>query len=388
MRTVIATLMTGLMLASCSVQSYKGRTGFDQAHFDELQKRIDNPLTPEDVRYRFVEASDLTLLGKLMPTSNPYHRIDTAAYPVADRSVNNLVRTPGGLAVMFRTNSSTVSVQTVWGEVYDDPATMAMSYRGYDMYIKEGDRWIWAASGAVHSDRLDADKVLIKNMERCEHECLLYLPILSEIVSCRIGVEEGAYIEPAESPFRHRVVFHGSSFTHGVSTSRAGLSYPMQFMRNTGIQVLPLGVSGKCTMQPYFADVLKDVEADAFVFDAFSNPMPRTMRRNFKNFLDTLVAAHPGKPIVFQRSIYRERRNYNTQVEAIEKARRDMSETLMSEIASDPKYKDVYFIDTNASVDSHETTVDGVHPNDYGYYLWYKSIEKPLLRIFAKYGLK
>ena len=216
----------------------------------------------------------------------------------------------------------------------------------------------------------------------------MYFPILSEIISCQIGVEEGAYLKPLESPFRHRVVFHGSSFTHGVSTSRAGLSYPMQFMRNTGIQVLPLGVSGKCTMQPYFAEILKDVAADAFVFDSFSNPMPAKMKRNFRNFLDTLIEAHPGKPIVFQRSIYRERRNYDTRTDAIERSRRDMSETLMEEISHDPKYRDVYFIDTNASVPSHETTVDGVHPNDYGYYLWYKSIEKPLKRIFARYGIK
>lgn len=376
------------LCSSCSLDRYKAKSGFEQAYFDSLQVQIDNPLTPKGVEYRYVEASQLNLIGKLLSTSNPYHRVDTMAYPVKDKGVNNLVRTPGGLAVLFKTNSSTISVQTEWGEVYDNPATMAMAYRGYDMYIKEGKEWIWAASGAVHSDRLEENKVLISNMERKEHICLMYLPILSEIISCRIGVEKDAYIEPVENPFRHRVVFHGSSFTHGVSTSRAGLSYPMQFMRRTGIQVLPLGVSGKCTMQPYFAEVFRDVDADAFVFDSFSNPMPRTMRRNFRPFLDTLIAAHPGKPIIFQRSIYRERRNYNTQVEAIEKARHDMAQTLMAEIADDPKYKDVYFIDTNASVPSHETTVDGVHPNDYGYYLWFRSIEKPLLRILSRYGIR
>ena len=388
MRRLINIMIIMLPLYSCSMMKYKGGRLYPESHFAELKALIDNPLTPDDVEYIFTEASELNIIGKMTQTSNPYHRVDTCTYPVSDKAVNNLVRTPGGLAVLFQTNSSTISVKTIWGEVYDNPATMAMSYRGYDLYIREGEEWVWAASGAVDSDRLEANKVLVRNMERKNRECILYFPILSEIISCQIGVEEGAYLKPLESPFRHRVVFHGSSFTHGVSTSRAGLSYPMQFMRNTGIQVLPLGVSGKCTMQPYFAEILKDVAADAFVFDSFSNPMPAKMKRNFRNFLDTLIEAHPGKPIVFQRSIYRERRNYDTRTDAIERSRRDMSETLMEEISHDPKYRDVYFIDTNASVPSHETTVDGVHPNDYGYYLWYKSIEKPLKRIFARYGIK
>jgi hypothetical protein len=49
----------------------------------------------------------------------------------------------------------------------------------------------------------------------------------------------------------------------------------------------------------------------------------------------------------------------------------------------------VYFIQTNAcEKDSHEYSVDGVHPDDHGYYLWSKSIEKPILSILAKYGIK
>ena len=52
------------------------------------------------------------------------------------------------------------------------------------------------------------------------------------------------------------------------------------------------------------------------------------------------------------------------------------------------KYDHVYFIQTNATSPDHETSVDGTHPNDYGYTLWAKSIEKPLLKILKKYGIK
>jgi lysophospholipase L1-like esterase len=36
----------------------------------------------------------------------------------------------------------------------------------------------------------------------------------------------------------------------------------------------------------------------------------------------------------------------------------------------------------------HSTSVDGIHPSDYGYTLWAKSVKKPLLKILAKYGIR
>ena len=53
------------------------------------------------------------------------------------------------------------------------------------------------------------------------------------------------------------------------------------------------------------------------------------------------------------------------------------------------RYDDVYYIrKTNATSHTHETSVDGVHPGDYGYTLWAESIMKPVTRILRKYGLK
>ena len=51
------------------------------------------------------------------------------------------------------------------------------------------------------------------------------------------------------------------------------------------------------------------------------------------------------------------------------------------------KYNNVHFIQTNATDEMHSTSVDGSHPNDYGYTLWAESIEKPLMKILKKYGI-
>jgi hypothetical protein len=182
------------------------------------------------------------------------------------------------------------------------------------------------------------------------------------------------------------VAIFGSSYTHGISTSRAGMSYPDQFTRHTGIQMLSLGCSGNCKMQPYFADVLVDVEADAFVFDAFSNPNAKMIEERLFPFIERLQAAHPGKPLIFQQTIRREKRNFDTAVEATESAKQHMADSLMKIAVK--RYKDVYYIKPSASTPLQESSVDGIHPDDYGYYCWSRSIEKPLLRILKRYGIR
>lgn len=344
--------------------------------------------TPDKVNYVFTEASELTLIGKIHEdTPNPYHRVDTVKYKGFTVSENRQVRCPAGLAVLFKTNSTVITVKTDWGFEYTAVNTMPMAYRGYDLYIKEDGEWLWAASSAPSPGKdSESNRTIIKNMDGGDKECMLYFPIYSEVNSAKIGIQEGAYIEPLDSPFRYRVGIFGSSFTHGISTSRAGMSYPMQFMRNTGIQLLSLGCSGNCKMQPYFADVLCDADVDALIFDCFSNPDAEMIEERLFPFIEKIQSAHPDIPLIFQQTIYRERRNFSVTDDGKEKAKQETAQRLMKEACR--KYKNVYFIEPNATDERHETSVDGTHPGDHGYTIWANSIEKPVLKILKKYGIK
>lgn len=334
-----------------------------------------------------VEVSELGILGKALPTPNPYHRIDTVKYKGFTASENRQCRMPAGLTVVFRTDATVIGISAEFGNVRSrEPFA---SYMGFDLYIKKDGAWFWAGRNWFRDNWKDPESVvtMVTDMAPGEKECLLYLPIQCELYSAKVCVPEGSKIEKMDSPFRHRVVFHGSSFTHGISTTRSGMSYPMQFMRKTGIQVVPLGFSGNCKMQSYFADFLEDVEADAYVFDPFSNPGIPTIRERLLPFIDRMVKAHPGKPLIFQRTIYWERENFNTASQKEFGGRRALSDSLMAIACK--KYKDVYYIKPDAALHNGESsTADGVHPNDNGYSCWEASIEKPVLRILRKYGIR
>ena len=119
----------------------------------------------------------------------------------------------------------------------------------------------------------------------------------------------------------------------------------------------------------------------------FSNPDADMIEERLFPFIEKIQAAHPGIPLIFQQTIYRERRNFDHGTDSSERAKQEMAAKLMKEACR--KYKNVYFIETpDAANDLQETSADGTHPNDYGYSLWAKSIEKPLLKILKKYGIR
>lgn len=335
---------------------------------------------------RCVEASDLTLVGKVLPTSHPYHRIDTAVYKGFTRSENQQVRCSAGLAVAFRTNSARIDVEAEYLHEQRSDNAPGISYAGYDLYIRTEGEWRYASSLAPR--KRNEPLTLISDMDTSEKECLLYLPVYSELGSLKICVTEDAHIEALENPFRHKVVIFGSSFTHGVSTSRAGMSYPMQIERQTGIQFCSIACSGNCKLQPYFAAYLADVkDADAIVFDAFSNPDAAMIEKRLIPFIERIREGLPETPLIFVQTIYREGSNFNLKKRAFEEEKQAMARRMMAEAVK--RFDNVYFIDKkNLTGDDHVTSADGIHPSDLGYWRWAQNLQPELLKIFRKHGIR
>ncbi|MBQ9309909.1 MAG: SGNH/GDSL hydrolase family protein [Bacteroidales bacterium] len=338
----------------------------------------------------YTEASDLTLVGKVFPdTPNPYQRMDFTKYGGWDARDVNLLEMSSGIIASFKTDSPRIYVKARFTSL-DKGMHSAFSSRGFDLYIKKDGQWLWAGSCAYGPDKKtesDNPKVLAENMDSSMKECIIYLPTYSKEKSVQIGVEEGCSIVKGEIPFRHRICLHGSSYMHGRSTGRAGQTVPGFLTRMTGMQFCSLGVSGDCKMQPQFANALKDADVDAFVFDAFSNGTDASIKENLFPFIETIQASKPGVPLIFISTIWREKRNFNSREDNRERLKAAAADSLMKIAVK--KYKDVYYVNTsNATSSQHDTTEDGTHPGDWGYYLWAESIRKPILKILKKYGIK
>ena len=333
----------------------------------------------------FTSGHELTLINKLLPTPRRYARVDTLKYDgFTDYQRRDLVQLSAGLALTFETNSDCIYANIKFIQRQRHPSTPDMSAAGLDLYIKGDDgRWIYAGNNCPRKSD-DETFSLVKDMKPGNKECLLYLPTRSIIDSVNIGVTPGCYVRPIENPFKNRIVFWGSSYTHGVSSARAGSAYPLQFERATGLETPVLGVSGNSKLQQSFARVLADTPADAFVFDAFSNAKAPELYKRFDSFMKTLREKHPTTPVIFIQTIYRENRNFDQSNEATEAAKQEAARQLVSKaMETDPN---VYFVVPDVVLDNEETA-DGIHPSDLGYRQWMLTIKPQILEILAKYNI-
>ena len=335
---------------------------------------------------KWVNAIDLGIHGYTQQTDkSPYYRYDYTQYDGFNKTIISHSKKCTGLYIVFKTNSTQISA--TWE---NKPSRMGdnmtgILQKGLDLYIKRDGKWKFAAVGRVSTlpEQSKRTKALVKNMAEGEKEFLLYLPIWCELLNLEIGVDSDATIEGLPSPFRHKVIVHGSSITHGASASRSGLTYPALLSRNLGIDFVNFGFSGECKMQPQFLDFLKSCEADAFLFDAFSNPGPKEIGERLNGFVEELVKAHPGKPLIFLQSPILE--TLNTKQYERFSSRIALSRKMMKELSK--KYKDVYYLEVENAT-GENGLIDGSHPTDLGFHRFVEAYQPKIAKILKKYGIK
>lgn len=336
---------------------------------------------------KWVDARDLAIHGHTQKCEqHPYHRIDHAATNL-NKKLATMAEEAAGLYVSFKTNSSFIAAS--WSIVPHrtrDNMSMIIQ-RGLDLYIKQDGEWRYAQSSRITPDPAVTSykKLLVKRLPKEEKVFMLYLPGWSEVKSLQIGIEEGATIEGTPSPFRHKVVVYGSSITHGACASRAGMTYTAIMSRNLGIDFINFGFAGQCMMQPEFLEILQKCEADAFIFDTFSNPSAKVIEARLANFVEGITKAHPGKPLIFIQSAI----PLETCVDPGKRAKRELrfgtAARIMKELQK--QYKDIYLLDVK-DVIGKDGSADNTHPNDLGFSRFVDTYQPKIAKILRKYGIK
>lgn len=207
------------------------------------------------------------------------------------------------------------------------------------------------------------------------------------MLSLELGIDGDSRIEAVPNPFRHRIVVLGSSITHGASAGRPGMTWTARLARRMGLDFLNLGYSGQCKLQPEFARMLAEMDADAFVFDAFSNPSAGEIEERLDAFVATVRKAHPSTPLIFIQTEVRETVNFNLRARKFESDKRAAAEAGVRRLMKDDR--NIYFIDSRGMIGTdHLGTVDGSHPSDQGFMYMTRHLEPQLRKIFRKYGIR
>lgn len=334
----------------------------------------------------FTDAAKLPLIGRAFPNRpSGWHRIAPGSYPGLPAAVKERLTNPAGLALSFTTNSPMIAARWCTADAKQSANLAAIAQRGLDLYIRRGGVWLWAGVGRPGDGTACYDDNLVLNMDDSEKECLLYLPLYQELKSLEIGVAPGSSLKGAANPFRKRVALYGSSIVQGASASRPGMAYPAQLSRHLGVDVINLGVSGSAKMEPAAAQLVADVDADAYMLDCVPNTSPELIAQRAGNLIRTVRSKRPHAPIIIVMSIIRGLTHFN-RVWAENMVRQNA--TMLAEVnkLTDIKGLTVIPADDLLGHDG-EATVDGTHPSDLGFNRMLRVIEPAVASVLKQNGI-
>ena len=348
-------------------------------------------LSASSQNIKWHDAADLTIIGKPIHTSKPFTRIDTSVYKFNDKTIDRYAGYSTGLAVLFETDSRTIKAKWTTGGSNSGDNMAAIGQKGLDLYILVDGKWKFAGVGRPKMGKAPFNKhegTIVTEMAEGPKQCLLYLPLFDKVDALEIGLDENASLNAIENPFRHNIIVHGSSITHGASASRPGMTYAARFGRDNGLYTSNLGFSGMCKLQKEYAHYLADIkDVDAFIFDTFSNPQADVILANYGEFMDIIRAAHPEVPIIFLQTERRETRNFNIKLEEREAAKQAAAVKVFNERKKSDKH--IYFIDSEGFLgDEHIATADGTHPTDLGFTHMLEVISPKIKKILRKYNIR
>jgi hypothetical protein len=332
----------------------------------------------------WVDAKKLTVEGLgFKDVKSQYDRLPARAEGVVPPAVWNLSRDSAGALVRF--TAATTEIQARWTVTNKNLAganITAIASSGLDLYAKtDSGKWRWLGFGQPTFP--DATAALVRGIPATEREFMVYLPLRNGVTSVEFGVPKGSTIKPGppRAPGSKPIVFYGTSITHGIGASRAGMTHVAMLGRIFNREVINLGFSGNGRMEPEVVKFVAELDPAVFVLDCLPNMTAQQVAERMVPGVKLLRAAHSDTPILLVEDrniqtgfLVEARRNAN---EANHAALRDSFAALKAENVAQ-----VYYLEgANLLGDDGEGTVDGSHPTDLGFTRQAAEFERVLRQI-------
>jgi hypothetical protein len=249
----------------------------------------------------WVDAKKLTVEGLgFRDVKSPYDRLPGRAERVVPAPVWNLSHDSAGALVHFTDATTEIHARwTVTGKSLAGANITAIASSGLDLYARtDAGKWRWLGIGQPTFPETTA--TLVAGIPATEREFMVYLPLRNGVTSLDFGVPKGSIIKPgpARAPGSKPIVFYGTSITHGIGASRAGMTHVAMLGRTFNREVINLGFSGNGRMEPEVVRFVAELDPAVFVLDCLPNMNPQQITERIVPGVKMLREAHPGTPIL------------------------------------------------------------------------------------------
>jgi lysophospholipase L1-like esterase len=315
-----------------------------------------------------------------------YDRLPARAEGLVRDAVWQLGQHSAGMSIRFVTDARRLAAR--WTVRFPElalPHMAATGVSGLDVYVRQGGRWRWMATGVP--DKFPTTEVtLAPELPAGRREYRVYLPLYNGLESVAIGVEAGAEFGPGR-PWPRRterpICFYGTSITQGGCASRPGLAYPSILGRRLARPILNLGFSGNGKAEPEVTALLAELDPAVFVMDCMPNLRLPDMEQRLEEWVEELRRARPRTPLVLVGNMRFQGEPYDTRGARKSRAANVILRRVVARLRR-RGLGGLYVVPGGTLLgDDFEGTVDGGHPNDLGFMRMADALEPVLRRLVA-----
>ncbi|NGP44968.1 hypothetical protein G4V62_08350 [Bacillaceae bacterium SIJ1] len=307
-------------------------------------------------------------------------------------SVDQLANCTSGGQIRFQTDAQRVAIQVQLSGKADMDHMTAVGQCGFDMYIGApgNQRFVAAARPPLDDTFYESTLVDLKARREEVIDVTLNFPLYQGVEEVKVGLDEGAEVtEPTPYHSDKRVLFYGTSITQGGCASRPGMSYTNLLSRRIPLEMINLGFSGSGKGEKEVALVIRGIERPGcLVIDYEANVDAERYKKTLYPFIKLYREIHPQIPILVISRI-RYANEFTAEQHEDFLKRRNYAEKTVAYLQAEGD-RHIAFLDGSTILGEHwhECTVDGVHPNDYGFMRMADEIEGALRRCIQLGELK
>ena len=335
----------------------------------------------EDIEWLDASSEPIVIYGAV--ETNPYLRMPIEIAKTVSMGVEKLCRNTAGVRARFCTDSPYIAIRAEWDHQCRMTHMPFLGISGFDLYqVTESNRQSYVKSFVPPVSCENGYESVI-DVEGNMREYILNFPLYNNVSRLLIGVKKGSqWRTPKRYSNDQPVVFYGSSITQGGCASRPGNCYQNLLSRAFNLDYVNLGFSGCACAEDAMIEYLSSMEMSVFVSDYDHNaPSLEHLANTHEKLYRAIRKQHPNLPyVMISRPDYWNR--------ADDRARRNIVMKSYQNAVSEGDCN-VYFLD-GASIfagDEYDTcTVDGTHPNDLGFYRFFKALLPIFKAFFDKQG--
>lgn len=334
----------------------------DIANVDKNFK-VETTINKPDIRFYDVKNAPFSVHGVSFENGQFRRMPEEVAKAVSDNVYILHAHTAGG-RVRFCTDSPYVAVYLKMPAVGKMPHFPFTGSIGLDLYVKQDGEETFVKTFVPPMDITDTYEGVIETGNGGMREYTLNMPLYSTVSELYVGLSDTAVVQ-APSAYKNEkpVVFYGSSITQGACASRAGNCYEAILSRRLNMEYINLGFSGAAKGEDAMIAYLASLDMSVFVCDYdYNAPHAAHLAATHEKLFKAWRATHPTVPVIFMTKP----KWYLTEED--EKCLAVVRQTY--ENAKKAGDTNVYFLDNRRLLAQcgNEGTVEGVHPNDYGFY--------------------